>query len=377
MTIPVELSRVLVDPYWRSREVKQAGRKVIGVSPMYFPEELIHASGALPVVMQEVDLPIMAARGHIFSNYCGVAVSNVDRALSGDLNFLDAVVITDICLHIRTSFCIMKRWMSIPFIYTEWPGFYNAEQWLSLSLRCLEQCKQQLQEITGNRITDNSILASIELYNRNRRLLQQIDSLRQKKPGILRASEMSALVISSMVMPKEEHNALLERLIVDLEKSAQTPSGRVRLYLSGQLCSAVKSDVLDLIEGSGGVAVADDFYAGARYFSTKISTSLPPMEALVRGFYDIAIPCPTRSGPEKDWAEYVIHTYHQSQAQGVIFFMNKWCSDLEFMRPEFIKRLNEAGIPHIFLDTEHEMVSLGGVKTRIEAFVEMLQVKEE
>ena len=322
MAIPVELSRVLVDPYWRVREEKKAGRKIIGVSPMYFPEEIVHASGALPVIMQEVNLPIVAARAYIFPNYCGVAVSNVDMAATGNLDFLDAVVISDICLHIRTSFCIMKWLMSIPFIYMGWPSYYNAEQWLSLSLRGLERCKEQLQEVTGNRITDEGIRTSIELYNRNRRLLQQIDSLRRENPGILRASEMSALVISSMVMPKEEHNALLERFIMELERSTPVSSGKVRLFLSGQLCSAVRSDVLDLIEESAGVAVGDDFYAGARYFATEVSTSLPPMEALTKGFYDISVPCPTRIGPEKDWAEYIITNYHQSQAQGVIFFMN-------------------------------------------------------
>jgi benzoyl-CoA reductase/2-hydroxyglutaryl-CoA dehydratase subunit BcrC/BadD/HgdB len=32
-----------------------------------------------------------------------------------------------------------------------------------------------------------------------------------------------------------------------------------------------------------------------------------------------------------------------------------------------------AGIPHIMLETEHEVVSLEGIKTRLQAFMEMLK----
>jgi benzoyl-CoA reductase/2-hydroxyglutaryl-CoA dehydratase subunit BcrC/BadD/HgdB len=34
--------------------------------------------------------------------------------------------------------------------------------------------------------------------------------------------------------------------------------------------------------------------------------------------------------------------------------------------------LNGAGVPHLMIETEHEVVSLEGIRTRLQAFIEML-----
>jgi benzoyl-CoA reductase subunit C len=182
-----------------------------------------------------------------------------------------------------------------------------------------------------------------------------------------------------MVMPKEEHNALLEQFIPKLERSNPASSGKAKIFLSGHICSRVRSDILDLIEDSGGLVVGDDLYVGARYFATEIPIDLPPMEALAKGFFNISIPCPTRAeeqeDPRRDWANYVVSNARESGAQGIICLFPKWCSYINFSLPSLRDKLAEAGIPYIILDTEHEMASLGTVKTRIAAFIEMLESK--
>ncbi len=65
------LMATLSDPYGASREAKHGGRKVVGVTPMHFPEELVHAAGALPVVLQESNEPVTMGFGHIYPFYCG------------------------------------------------------------------------------------------------------------------------------------------------------------------------------------------------------------------------------------------------------------------------------------------------------------------
>src|SRR3546814_16406766 len=58
-----ELAGVASDPHGYAAAWKQeTGRKVIGVFPMNFPSELVHAAGALPLVVQEDEAPITLGR---------------------------------------------------------------------------------------------------------------------------------------------------------------------------------------------------------------------------------------------------------------------------------------------------------------------------
>ena len=176
-----------------------------------------------------------------------------------------------------------------------------------------------------------------------------------------------------MVWSKEEHTKLLEELIPELEARQPSPDGKVNILLSGHLCQAVKVDVLDMIEDVGGVIVADDLYTGYRYFATETSTSLPPFEALIEHYYHLAFPCPTRSDESQDWGEFLVQSCQQSGAQGIIMLQPKHCETHMIYYPWVRDKLSEAGIPHLYIETEHEVLSLESVKTRIQAFVEMIR----
>ncbi len=91
------------DPYALAKQFKSRGGKVVGVTPMQFPEELVHACGLLPVVLQESTEPITTGLTYIFPNFCALTRSNVDSAVKGRLDFLDAVIISDMCLQIRMA----------------------------------------------------------------------------------------------------------------------------------------------------------------------------------------------------------------------------------------------------------------------------------
>lgn len=371
VSIFTQLQVILEDPYIKAKEEKDKGKKVIGITPMHFPEELIHASGALPVILQESNEPITTGWAHIFPNFCAFTRSNVDWAVKGKLDFLDAIVISDICLQTRMAFGVMSRRMAIPFIYMWWPLEYDMRRWHSPMLHRMKRCQQAVQEVVGRTIEEKDIQRSIELYNHNRQLLREIYKLRYEKPGVLKTRHMLMLVMSSMIMPKEEHNDLLHSLIPQL-KQAPARDG-IRIFLSGHLCHGVKPDILDLIEDMGAVVVGDDLYIGYRYFAAQPPTNVPPLEALLWRYFDPGVPCPSRCGPEGDWAEHIIGAVKESRAQGVISLIPKFCEAHMFYYPYLADRLTKANIPYIFFETEHEMVSLEGFRTRVQALIETIK----
>ena len=367
------LAPIVQDPYLPAREAKAKGMSVVAISPMHFPEELIHAAGALPVILQESNEPVTDGFGHIYPFYCGFSRSNVDWAVKGKLGLFDAVVISDVCLQLRHMGHIMRRNMpKTPFLYIQWPLEASVARWLSFSVEQLGRLRTRLEQITGHTITDDALQNSIALFNRHRDLLQRVYDIRQQKPGVLRAKDMVNVVLTGMVMPKEEHISLLEELIPELEKKEPSADGKVKLFTSGHYCQAVKTDILDLMEDLGGVVVGDDLYTGRRYFATQMPTGVPPIESMARRYLELKVPCPTRYDPKQEWGRYVAEASPQSDAKGLVTMVVKFCEPHMIYYPFLRDVLNGAGVPHLMIETEHEVVSLEGTRTRLQAFIEML-----
>src|ERR1700735_3785246 len=88
-------------PLEHARQWKaQTNRRVIGSFPMHFPGELAHASGALPLLLQEGEDQITVGLGSMFPFYCGYTRSVVDQALKGEYAFLDAIMFGDHCVQL-------------------------------------------------------------------------------------------------------------------------------------------------------------------------------------------------------------------------------------------------------------------------------------
>lgn len=99
------LTEVAKDPYGYVADWKRShNRKVIGVLPMNFPLDLLHASGALPVILQESASPITGGRGLLPEFYCGYTRSLADQADSGELDVFDAFMCVDHCISLLGAY---------------------------------------------------------------------------------------------------------------------------------------------------------------------------------------------------------------------------------------------------------------------------------
>lgn len=232
---------------------------------------------------------------------------------------------------------------------------------------------EEMGRFAGAPVTDAALAASIALFNENRRLLRELFASRRAGNAALTSMQLQALVKSSMVMDKAEHTGLLRQVIAGL---ATTPrDDRVRLHLSGHLCHAPKPELLAAIEECGAVVVDDDLFTGTRYISTDVAEELDPVEALTRWYLrrDAAAPCPTRVKHETDWEDQLVHAVEDAGAEGVIVLMVRFCEPHMLYYPELRRRLNERGIPHLLIETEHEGLPVETVQTRVEAMLERIR----
>jgi len=182
---------------------------------------------------------------------------------------------------------------------------------------------------------------------------------------------MVTIVAASMLMPKEEHSELLTNLLACVEGATQVTNSKPKLLVSGNLCDWPAKGLMELIDEVGAVVVDDDLYTGSRYFVSQVDETLKPIEALAEQYIS-GLPCPTKSNPDIDWADYLLGLVKRAGAEAVIILKMGFCEKHGYDYPYLKQRLSQAGIPHLLVETGHR-VALGQIRTRLQAFTEILK----
>jgi benzoyl-CoA reductase/2-hydroxyglutaryl-CoA dehydratase subunit BcrC/BadD/HgdB len=348
---------------------------------MNFPSELTHATGALPVIIQESRTTITEGRSLLPEFYCSYTRSLADQAAIGELDVFDAFVLADHCVQLLGAVDVI-RWAK-PEIPTHFAQFISSmdDPWSQGQvIDKIGSLRAEVEEIVGTVVTAEALSRSIRLFNENRRLLREFYDLRKSGRVRITASQMQTLVKSSMVMDIQEHSALLRDILGALEPEARengqtAPDSLVRIHLSGHFCAPPRPELLDVIEECGALVVNDDLYHGFRYISTDVPEDVDPFDALALWYLDrnISAPCGTRVQRNVDWDSYLISSLEDSGSDGVITLMAKFCEPLMLYYPELKKALDGRDIPVLLIETEHEGVAEESVRTRVETFVERIR----
>ena len=369
--------KLVKDPHeglsgWKTKHKK----KIIACMPMQIPEEIVHAAGVLPIVIPESKEPVSLASKHIQNFFCGYARSVVDVALKGKLDFLDGMVFQDTCHTMRPIFDIINA--NHPFAYMQrifMPLALQKPRAKPFLLEELKRFKTSIEKFMECKISQQALQNSIDIYNANRELMMDLYDLRRERPEIMTAKEMVTVNVANMLMPKEEHSALLKILISALDERKppiDNVEGRTRLVVSGSLCEAPPDELLDLTEELGGIVVDDDLYTGSRYFLTKTPLSQDPIEGLADAYLHMVSPCPTRIYPKLELGPYLVNMVKKAGAKGLIIVMVKFCEAHDYAYPHMRRHLDPAGIPYLMIKTEHGTTSVEQLKTRLQAFLEIV-----
>jgi benzoyl-CoA reductase subunit C len=350
--------------------------KVIGIFPMNFPAEVVHAAGALPVVVQASREAITVGRNLLYEFYCAYTRSISDQAAKQQLDVFDGFFLVDHCVALLGAVDAMRYELpDKPMFLAQYTASMD-EPWTPPEIRKkVELLRSELQDFTGVTSSTADLSNSIRAFNRNRRLLREVYDLRRSGRTQITATQMQALVKSSMVMDIDEHNEILTDLVGLLIEEQETSPELVRLHLSGHFCHAPKPELLDVIEECGAVVVDDDLYTGFRHISTDVPDDDDPVDALTRWYFDrnVTVPCATRVQNNVDWDTYLLRSLKESGAAGVIVLMAKFCEPHMLYYPELRKALDRSEVPHLLIETEHEGLPLESVRTRVETFLERIR----
>jgi benzoyl-CoA reductase subunit C len=376
---PFELLRIIQEeaspfPYNKSiQEWKAQGGMVCGWACIYVPEELVYAAGLLPIRISgdNEEAKLDTAESYLYINSCSLAKTCLELGLDGRYDFLDGFILGETCDGVRRLFDVWERYLPTSFMYVYGVPRKFTQHAYDLYKKELLELKKGLETFIGREITTEDLHEAITLYNDTRTLLQQLYQLRKKENPPITGAEILEILKAAVRIPRKKFNLLLKQLVAQVESTSRKIDYKCRIMLIGSILN--NSDFVRCIEELGGLVVTDELCTGTRYFWEKIDEDIDPWEAMAK-YYLGRPPC-ARFIPSEKRFHHIFNMIDSFQVDGVISEIIRYCVPYGHDQPLLIEELQQRDIPILNLDLEYGMGGTGQIKTRAEAFIEMLTVK--
>lgn len=357
---------------------EQGGGLAVGWTPYYVPRELIWALDMLPVGMWGGPVEIAGAHAHLQSFSCSLVRGILELGLRGTYRILDGVIFPSSCDHLQSLSDIWKKvFVNQRQADLVYPVNRHHPGALAYLQRALSDLTSTLCQWSERTLEAENLHRAIIDYNYNRELLRSLSQERAKHPGCLSPQVMAHAVKAGLFLPVNEHNRLLEVLLDEIKSSPLPlrPPPKARLLLTGIM--AEPEAILSIIEELGATVVADNLALGARQYRQDVA--LPPGGNLDDLFLALAGKflrqdhCSTLFDPAKSRGEFYRQLAQATGANGIVVINMKFCEIEEFDYPYIREDLDQADIPHLWIEIEQQMGSLAQIRTRLQAFIEMLE----
>ena len=360
-------------------EAKAGGRKIIGAFCVFVPEELVLAADGVCVgLCAGAEIGTEAAEKILPRNTCALIKSFVGFKLARLCPYLescDLVVGETTCDGKKKAYEIFGEYA--PVYVLEIPQMKNAcdrDLWRAEIVRL----KDKMEEISGQTITPAKLKEAIKLVNARRRVLQRLNQLRAAVPAPISGRDVLLINQISFYDDPVRFTAKIGELCDELEAKVKAgegvaPAGTPRLMLSGCPMAVPNWKVPFLIESSGAVVVGEESCIGTRNTRDLVDESGETLEAmldaLVERYARIDCACFT---PNTERLEHIVDMARDLKVDGVIHYGLSFCQPYAIESFKVSQTLEAAGIPMLAIETDYSMEDVGQLKTRVEAFLEML-----
>lgn len=363
---------------WKAEE---ASRILLGYLPIYFPREITYAANGLAVgIMGTGDrMQIIKGDAYYQSYICHLPRGVVELALDGNLDGFDGFIFPSICDVIRNLSGMFQILGKGKFVkYLDYPQnfephiggiFYRTE---------LQHVIDEMYQLNQVKLTPERLNRAIQLYNKNRQLIERICDLRQEFPWRISAENFYYLIRAGLSVPVEEHNKMLEEACHYLQEDIGEAMDKIKVVVSGAFCEQPPIGLIKTIEMAGCYIVDDDFMLGSRWIKGDINeNSNDPLNTLVDAYltqstfssavYDVGNPR----------GERLVQLVKERKADGIIFAAPSFCDPALLDRPTLQKACDDAGIRHINFQYHENTAQFKVIKEQVGAFSDSIKLWEE
>ena len=364
----------------RAQELRKEGKKVIGYICCFPPVEMFTALDMVPYrIMGSVQEPITQANAYLETIMCPFVRSCFDLARKGNYDFLDGLVMPHSCDTIVKVYDIWRYYQPYPFThFINVPHMVHQSSFKFFKIE-LQGLRKALEKFAGAELSDDKLRRAIKLHNEHRALLRQLYDLRKPDPPLLSGAEVTKILVAGMTIPVQEGNELLRQVIVEVNRRRE---GRPEKKTARVLVYGAEIDdmaFIKLVEECGANVVMDDLCTGTRHFWHDVPLTADPLDGIVKRYLE-SIPCPRTyreppGGHEADLENrfgYLKQFAQDFKVNAAILYIIRYCDTHELDMPDVRDYLQGLGYPVLHLEDDYNLTTIGQLRTRIQAFLEMI-----
>ncbi|MGM0378423.1 MAG: double-cubane-cluster-containing anaerobic reductase [Bacillota bacterium] len=359
---------------------KEDNKKVVGTFCVYVPDEVINAVGGISVgLCSGSDFWIPDGEKHLPRNTCPLVKSAVGAKVSGTCPYFqscDMIVGETTCDGKKKAWEILDDYTNMYVM--DLPQMKRKKDYKHWEEE-IKEFSNELSKLTDQKLTVENLEESIDLINKKREVLQKLYDFRKMKN--LPISGKDALLITQIAFYDniERFIEKTEELIEELEKRVEKgisvfKEDTPRILVTGTPMAVPNWKLHHLIETSGGAVVCEETCTGTRYFENLVDNSGVTIDEKIKALSDryMKINCACFT-PNLGRTDDILRLHDEYNADGVIYFSLPFCNTYAIEAKQVIKKLEEKDIPVIHVETDYSMEDVGQLKTRLQAFFEMIK----
>lgn len=361
-------------------DAKAEGRKIIGTFCVFVPEELVLAvNGVCVGLCAGAELGFEAAEQYVPRNTCALIKSAFGFKLAKVCPYIES---TDLIVGENTCDGKKKAYEQykdlVGNLYVMDLPQVKSEAGKNLLKAEYQKFAKKLEDISGNKITEESLKKGIEIVNNKRKAMRRLAELRSANPVPI--SGLDALLINQIYFYDDpirftnSVNALCDELEIRVkENNGVFSSNTPRILMSGCPMAVPNWKLPHIIETSNATIVGEEMCTGERG-TRNITEPANSLEMMMNSITDryFKIDCAIFT-PNTDRLENIKAMAKQYKADGIIHYSLQFCQPYQHESISVEKQLESTGIPVLNIETDYSSEDAGQLKTRIEAFIERIR----
>ncbi|MEN6438203.1 MAG: double-cubane-cluster-containing anaerobic reductase [Syntrophobacter sp.] len=356
---------------------KEAGKKVFGIYCVFAPSELVHAAGGIPVgLCGKKQKPIPDAERVLPANLCPLIKSSYGYALTDTCPYFslsDFLIGETTCDGKVKMYELLGRIKPLHLLHQpRSDGPAELQSWLAEMHRLVDF----LETRTGIAIREDELRRQIESHNAMRRSLKRLIYTCADDPVPLSGLDMMIVQETKSFAPNlQRYINAVDRLadeVVALKAKISGPAvKKPRVLLTGCPVGKGSEKVIRLIEDCGAAVVCQENCTGLKSFDLLVDEGeKDPLLALADRYLKTPCSCMT---PNNGRLELLGRLINDFKIGGVVDLTWQCCHTYNvesFIIREFVEEKH--GIPMLHIETDYTDSDSEQLRTRIEAFLEMV-----
>lgn len=370
------------------RKAKSEGRHSIGYTCFHVPEVLMNLGDCFSVRLRAPNMGSTEIATYYMANSaCEYSRALLERALEGNYKFLDALFGVDVCepmnrcmenmeilaIHNTDNNNFIRCYLDMPYSDDEDCVIHLKEQ-------ITRKILTPLHDNYGVDISDKAIREAVDEFNEVCRIITEIGEMKKEKIPVITGSEFHKIVLCTFVCPKKEILPYLRETLEELKtrQPDEKNNYKARVVVVGSEID--DPGMIELIEESGALVVADRFCYGSIPGRTeiKLTEDEDALTQIIRKNL-VDTECPRHCSEHKMQyrKDHVKELVEYFDADGAIYEQMKFCTYWSYERTLASHIMPaEYGVPVLSIDRPYRSSGSGQLRTRVQAFVESLEIKK-